>query len=128
MLSSAAKKKNRKRRRNMRIYKRPEHEKIMRIRISRHGEKTMRINLHECEQDEVLQMVKSVILQQDIDPFSKGNKTNIEVREFVNGKNGLARSISFHGLSIEQVHKAIINHLNKQHEPRKSTDEHQGHA
>ena len=84
---------------------------LIRLMISRQGDFTKYINLCECTMDDVLIMVNYLISMQTISPFTSGKKVSVVVREALGGNNGKSKSISFRGMSTNEVHKLITEYV-----------------
>jgi len=102
----------------MKIYK-PAPSFIIRVQIIRQGEDTQYINLCDTTQKEVVEHITKVIEDQKLSVFAKGNRTRIDIRECLGGKNGKSKSISFKGLSTQKtldiITKSIKTKDNEQH-------------
>lgn len=85
---------------------------ILRIKITKLKEQTKYLTVCNCTQNEAIEELKNLISLQPLNIF-ESHKTTIEVREAIGGKNGLTKSFSFHGLSVENTYKVIIDYLNK---------------
>ena len=81
------------------------------INIKKQGEQTEFITLCETTQEEAFEFIKNMIEKQEISPFTKGNITNVEIREAKGKDNGKSVSLSFKGLNPKEVHSLILNNL-----------------
>jgi len=86
---------------------------VIRIQISKVGDKRQYLTLSETTADEVEAMCKSIIESQKLSIFTQGHKTRIDIREGWGKKNGSSRSVSFKGLDTKITLNLIIAHLNK---------------
>ena len=86
----------------MKIYKHYP-KKILRISTTKKGHKTLYFNIIETTQDEFIQWLKKLIDKQHLSSFQTGNVTSITVRESLGGTNGKSKSISFKGLSPDEI-------------------------
>lgn len=84
---------------------------LIRVCIKKQGEGTEYITLCETTQVEVLNFIKSIIEDQKISPFVNGRVTNVQIREYLDGKNGKSVSISFKGIPPKQVKQLILNKI-----------------
>ena len=84
---------------------------LIRLMISRQGDCTQYITLCECTMDDVLIMVNYLISMQTISPFTSSKKVSVVVREALGGKNGISKSISFRGMSTNEVYKLITEYI-----------------
>jgi len=96
----------------MKIYSQsPNH--VIRVAITRAGYKGAKyITLCECTQIEVREMIMRLIREQNLDPFAKGFRTRIDIREAIGGENGKSISLSFVGLDVTETFDLIINEIN----------------
>ena len=80
----------------MKIYK-PEPIDLVRVQISKSGEKTEYITFHETTQSQVMDNLKKTC-----EPFAmkfpEGPKIRVDVREAKGGKNGKSKSFHFYGM------------------------------
>lgn len=83
---------------------------LIRLQITQQKQKTEYVNLSDTTLDEVKEWIISLIEAQHISPFEK-NKTSVNIREAVGGKNGKGFNISFRGLTPEETKKLIIDSL-----------------
>ncbi len=86
----------------MKIYKH-EPQIIIRVMIAKHGEETQYLSLCETTRTEVEQLFQKIVKQQNLDPFTKGRVTSINIREAIGAKNGKSKSLSFRGLNPKEV-------------------------
>lgn len=94
----------------MKIYKAtPLH--IVRLTVTKLGEETFYINLCEVEQDDAMEYVKKLIDNEKLSAFQIGNRTRVDFRDCIGGKNGKSKAISFRGLSPKETHSLIINSI-----------------
>jgi len=84
---------------------------LVRIQIIRIEEETQYLTLCETTPQEVEEMCKRVVESQNLSPFEKGNRTRIDIRESLGGKNGKSISISFKGLDTKKTLNLILAHL-----------------
>ena len=84
---------------------------FIRIKISKIGEDDKYLSLVETNREEVEKMVIDIVKAQNVDPFSHGYRTKVDIREAVGSKNGKSKSLSFHGLSVEDTYNLIIAHI-----------------
>ena len=94
----------------MKIYN-PQPENLIRLMITKSGEKTEYLTLCECDAPWVLEWLK--MLFKNTSPFVSGKRTTIQIREAIGGKNGKSMSIAFFGLSPIDVKNRIVNELPK---------------
>lgn len=94
----------------MKIYD-PQPDLLVRIQIAKSLEKTYYLTLCETTRKDVINFCKELIKKQRLDPFSKGPKTSINVRDAIGGKNLKSETISFHGLSTEKTYEIIYKKL-----------------
>lgn len=83
---------------------------LIRLQITQQKQKTEYINLADTTLDEVKEWLIALIESKHISPFKK-NKTSVNIREAIGGKNGKGFSISFRGLTPEETKKLIIESL-----------------
>ena len=95
----------------MKIYKRPESPHLIRINIKKQGQKTKFITLCETTQKEVFNFIKNLIENKRLSPFLVGNSINVEIREAKGAENGKSVSLSFRGLTPDEVYSLIMDNL-----------------
>ena len=89
-------------------------EYIIRVIIRRQGEANQYISLCDTTPEEVEAEFKAILKPYLTDnPFASGKKTSIEIREAIGAKNMKSRSFSFHGLTVTEVHKILIDKIQK---------------
>lgn len=82
-----------------------------RVQILRKGDKGVSFSIQDGTISQFLTLVKHLIEKQGLSPFDKSNRTDIIAREILNGNNGKCHSISFRGLSPQQVFELIESEL-----------------
>jgi hypothetical protein len=87
--------------------------KLIRVQIVKAGEPTQYITLYETTMGKVENMVKEIILKQNLSPFERGKVTQVLIREATGAINGKSKSVSFRGLSTQQVLGLVVDRLNK---------------
>jgi len=85
-------------------------ENVIRLMITKSGEKTEYLTLSDCTQTEAINWLKELF--GNLSPFVVHKRTTIQVREAIGGANGKCRSIAFFGLNPDQVKHYIIEDLN----------------
>ena len=93
----------------MKIYNPP--PATFRVQILRKGDKGVNFSIQDGSIAEFLTLVKYLVEKQGISPFDKSNRTDIIAREISDGNNGKCHSISFRGLSPQQVFELIQSEL-----------------
>src|SRR5690554_1476594 len=97
----------------MKIY-RYETPKIIRVRITKQKHGSCYINLVDTTVEEVIEFISKLVKDNvEVSPFDTGYKTRAEVREYINKKNGNPKSISFRGITPEELEQLIIKHLDE---------------
>lgn len=88
--------------------------KLIRVYIRKQGEESFYLNIEEANQQQVIDLIKEVVTRQNLSPFEVGKVTSCDVRRWENGKfTGKCISVSFKGLSPEQLHKLLTSELTK---------------
>lgn len=93
----------------MKIYK-PIPTKLVRLQIVKHPQKRLNLSLCETTPEKCFSELKEII-KPFIDPFGKGGKTAINIREVIDGKNGKSVTLSFYGLNPEEVLNILIEKI-----------------
>lgn len=96
----------------MKLYTRPP-DLIIRVWIKKTGCEPQYLSLCDCkDRHEALSWFKAIVLKDTrIIPFVSGLTTNVQFREALGAKNGLAVSVSFRGLDPLEVKELIIKNL-----------------
>lgn len=97
----------------MKIYQKREPEYLIRLQIIKQGFAREHLTLSDTTLEDTKVMVEKVVLEQNISPFEKGLLVNVNIREYQNGKNGKAISVSFRGFDPIEVLHLLEKHLNK---------------
>ena len=97
----------------MKIYLESQTPILMRVTIKRQGDETQRLTLCECEQNECLETLRDIIKGAPLDIFYP-KSTTVEIREYVNHKNGKIVSFNFRGLSPLEVKRIFLKYLSEQ--------------
>ncbi len=92
----------------MKIFE-PQPLHLVRLTISKIKEETFYINLSETTQEEAMNKVKSIIDGKGLSVFLTGNRTRIDFRDCIGGKNGKSKALSFRGLSTKETYSLILN-------------------
>ena len=96
----------------MKIYN-PQPINVIRVSISKSKETSKYINFIDTTHKEVIDNLIKFINSFNLSILNKGDRVRLDIRECLGGKNGKSRSISFVGLTVEQLHEKIINKFNK---------------
>jgi len=96
----------------MKIYN-PKPMLLVRIQIVRAGEKARYLNLCETKREEVVEFIKT-ILKDKINPFPEGNRTSVNIRSAIGGNSFKSKSVSFYGLTTEEVYDLIVKSINNE--------------
>jgi hypothetical protein len=83
-------------------------ENIIRVEISRKNDKRYYLNFSDSTVDQVSDFIWQEISKIKINPFSKGYRTIIMVRNSISGKNKSSKSISLLGLSTKETWVLIV--------------------
>lgn len=86
----------------MKIYK-LEPKLLIRVQITKIGEITEYLTLCETNLNDAIDFIEKTLERKTVSPFLKGNKTRINIREYLNGKNGKAKNLSCRGFSPYQI-------------------------
>lgn len=84
---------------------------LIRLSISKRKEKTLYLNFCETTQDDCIATVRDIIAREKIDPFAEGISTRLDFRDCLGGKNGVCKSVSFKGLTPQQVYDLLVKTL-----------------
>lgn len=91
----------------MKIYQhKPIH--LVRLTITKLNEETFYLNLCDTNQEEVIIKLKKIIDNEKLSVFQEGNRTRVDIRDCIGGKNGKCKSISFKGLTPKETNDLII--------------------
>lgn len=82
------------------------------VNIKKQGEKTEHLALLWEPLPQLMAEIKNV-LASHVSVFPVGHRTNLELREYVNGENGKAASFHFFGLDPVSVKDILNNYLNQ---------------
>lgn len=94
----------------MKIYK-PTSE-LIRIKVVREGDKNTYITIQEASLSEAYEYVHNLFKDYPYKPSEVNLKrTRVEVREYIDKKNGKAKSLYLYGLSPEEIKNFIIENL-----------------
>ncbi len=94
----------------MRIY-RPEPQQFIRLCIKQQGSDSAYITLVETTQEETKAYLIGLIEKQKLSIFATGKAINIQIREAEGSKNGKSISLTFKGLTPQQVKTLIETDL-----------------
>jgi len=97
----------------MKIYK-PKPIKLVRVRVERFKEGSKGFVLMETNKEEVLSFVKEA-LKDKVSPFPDGKRTYVHAREYIGGTPIKSKTVSFYGLTTNEVYKILIKAI-KHHE------------
>jgi hypothetical protein len=96
----------------MKIYN-PEPLHLIRLTITKKDEETKYLNFIDTTQEECMKKVISIIDELKLSVFQDGNQTRMDFRDCLGGKNGKCKSISFKGLNPNDLHKLLIDKIEK---------------
>lgn len=94
----------------MKIYHESVTPLLMRVTIKRQGENPERLTICECGQEECLEVLRNIVKASNADIFYP-KATTVEVREYIDRKNGRIISFNFRGLSPVETKKLILKHI-----------------
>lgn len=95
----------------MNLYLKPT-VKLIRLTISKSGEHAQYLALENTTLNDVEYFIKQIITNNvQSDPFKKDKKTSIVIREYQDGINGISKSVSFYGLSVDETVNLIKSKL-----------------
>ena len=87
---------------------------IIRVKIRRHGEKSVYFSVYKTTLEDAVSFFKKVIENQKLtlSPFEKSlKKTGIDLREATGRAQGKCKTISFIGLTVDETEKILLNSL-----------------
>lgn len=91
----------------MKLY-RSKPEKLIRVNISRAGEKTRHLVFYDCNLSDCFNELLKYV-EENIDGESR---TMLQCREWVNSNNGASMSFTFNGGPLEEIEELICSHYN----------------
>lgn len=95
----------------MKIYQPPPPDKVIRIVIKQQGNKPEYMTLHHCTKEEAHDKVKEWIQGTGLGPFQEGKSINIQFREAEGSENGKSISLTFKGMTPQELKQLIIDKL-----------------
>lgn len=99
----------------MKIYKQPPPVEVIRLCITRAGEKKEFLTVDDCTPEECeIELKKIISTSNKVTIFTKGQKTNIQIRRAIGAKNLESFSFTFYGLSAIETKELILSALNKE--------------
>ncbi len=96
----------------MKIYE-PKPLHLIRLTISKKDEETKYLNFIDVNQDDCIEKVISIIDDLKLSVFQDGNKTRMDFRDCIGGKNGKCKSISFKGLNPSELYTLLTKKIEK---------------
>lgn len=84
---------------------------IIRLTIIKKDCETFYINICDTNQNEVENYLKDLLDNQKLSIFLSGHRTRIDIRDCIGGENGKSKSISFRGLSTQEVNNLILKDI-----------------
>lgn len=89
-----------------------ENKPIIRVDISKTGEKRRALSLEDCDLDETTKFLQEIIIK-NASSLPQGKRTSIVIREYY-GKLGKSKTISCYGLNPETIIELIKEELSHQ--------------
>jgi hypothetical protein len=83
----------------------------IRVFIRMQGQKSTNLNFIETTQDEVYNFIKSIVEKQNLSIFLQGRKISCDIRQWNETFVGKNKSLSFIGLTPEELHNLIIKKI-----------------
>jgi len=83
------------------------------VTIKRTGDMPEHLTLTGETKENCLLILKEFIRKQSIDVFAEGRRTTVEIRDYIDGKNGKIVSFNFKGLSPKAVLMIFISEIKK---------------
>ena len=83
------------------------------VTIKRVGETPEHLTLVGETKEDCLNILKGFILKQNLSPFFEGRRTTVEIRDYIDGKNGAIVSFNFKGLSPRAVRIIFVKEIAK---------------
>lgn len=83
------------------------------VTIKRVGEVPEHLTLVGETKEDCLPILKGFIRKQHPDVFAEGRRTTVEIRDYIDGKNGAIVSFNFKGLSPKAVWDIFVKELKK---------------
>ena len=96
----------------MKIYE-PKPIHLIRLTITKKDEETKCLNFIDVTQEDCIKKVTYVIDELKLSVFQEGNQTRMDFRDCIGGKNGKSKSVSFKGLTPQELHKLLIDKIEK---------------
>jgi hypothetical protein len=96
----------------MKIYE-PKPIHLIRLTITKKDEETKYLNFIDVTQEDCIKKVTSIIDELKLSVFQGGNQTRMDFRDCIGGKNGKCKSVSFKGLNPKELHKLLIDKIEK---------------
>lgn len=96
----------------MKIYE-PKPIHLIRLTITKKDEETKYLNFIDVTQEDCIKKVTSIIDELKLSVFQGGNQTRMDFRDCIGGKNGKCKSVSFKGLNPQELHKLLIDKIEK---------------
>jgi hypothetical protein len=85
---------------------------LIRIKVVREGDKNIYMTIQEASLSEAYNFVHNLFKDYPYKPSEVNLKrTRVEVREYINKKNGKAKSLYLYGLSPEEIKNFITEKL-----------------
>ena len=91
----------------MKLYE-PKPQRIIRVTISRKDEHSEYINFIETDHKTVIDELDKFIRSFNLSAENKDDRTRLDIRECIGGKNGKSKSISFVGMSAKKIKENIV--------------------
>lgn len=99
----------------MKLYIKPEAPTLVRLTISRTGNKTYNMILEDTTVDKTISFCRELIADQKISPLTSATKVSIVVREYTpSGGLGKGKSMSLRGMSTDEVYKLIMKNIDNE--------------
>lgn len=83
------------------------------VTIKKAGEKSEHLTLVGETKEVAQSILKKFVSERGLDPFAEGRRTTVEIRDYIDGKNGAMVSFNFKGLSPRVVYEVFVNRLKK---------------
>jgi len=96
----------------MKIYE-PKPIHLIRLTITKKDEETKYLNFIDVTQEDCIKKVTFIIDELKLSVFQEGNQTRMDFRDCIGGKNGKCKSVSFKGLTPTELHKLLIDKIEK---------------
>lgn len=91
----------------MKLYE-PKPQRIIRVTISRKDEPSEYLNFVETDHKTVIDELDKFICSFNFSAENKDDRTRLDIRECLGGKNGVSKTVSFVGMSPKKIKEEII--------------------